>query len=137
MRMRLAVTLCLVALFAQVRAQSDASGRWRIDPPSADGQQVFFDFLIDGAEVTGTVGQTVLDVPLDGVAVYDGRIEANVISFKVRSRDGHRIITFTGSVQGDQIAFTREVEVRPGGTRGGLGIFGVGGPPRFTVKRVK
>jgi hypothetical protein len=137
MHLALAMLVCLVTLFAQVRAQTDVSGKWRIDPPPADRQQVFFDLAVDGAEVTGTVGQTVLDVPLDGVAIYEGRIEANVISFKTRSRDGHRIITFTGIVQDDQIAFTRQVDVRPGGTRGGLGIFGVGGPPRFTLKRVK
>ena len=98
---------------------------------------MIFDLTVDGDRVTGTVGQGVLNVPVMTAAIYEGRREANVVTFKARSPDGDRSITFTGTVDDDHIEFTRVVDVRPGGSRGGLGIFGAGGPPRFTVKRVK
>ena len=137
MRGSLTITACLLALCATVSAQSDVTGRWRSDPPSTNGQDVIFDLTVEGDRVTGTVGQGILDVPVMTAAIYDGRREADAVTFKARSPDGDRSVTFTGTVQGDQIAFTRVVDVRPGGSRGGLGIFGVGGPPRFTVTRVK
>ena len=137
MRGSLTIAVCLMASLAIVGAQSDITGRWRIDPPSTNGQDVIFDLTVEGNHVTGTVGQGILDVPVVTAAIYDGRREANAVTFKARSPDGDRSITFTGTVHGDQIAFTRVVDVQPGGRRGGLGIFGVGGPPRFTVKRVK
>ena len=51
------------------------------------------------------------------------------------SPDGDRTITFTATLQGDEIAFTRDVEVRPGGNRGGQGIFGSQGARAFTARR--
>lgn len=137
MRRSLTIAAYVVAWLAIVGAQSDITGRWRIDPPSANGQDVIFDLTVDGDRVTGTVGQGVLNVPVMTAAIYEGQQKANVVTFKARSPDGDRSITFTGTVDDDHIELTRVVDVRPGGSRGGLGIFGVGGPPRFTVKRVK
>ena len=137
MRTSLPIAACLVIFATAVGGQSDITGRWRIDPPSTDGQEVVFDLSVDGDRVTGTVGQSFMNVPIVSAAVYDGRREGNLVTFKARSPDGDRSVTFTGTAQGDEIAFTRVVEVRPGGRPGGLGILGVGGPPRFSVKRVK
>jgi hypothetical protein len=48
-----------------------------------------------------------------------------------------RIITFTGTLNGDEIAFVRTVQVKEGGAPGGAGLFGVGGPPAFVAVRAK
>jgi len=69
MRKGLAMSACLVAWFTTVGAQSDVTGEWRIDPPSGEGQYVIFDLAVDGARVTGTVGQRVLDVPVGAVSL--------------------------------------------------------------------
>ena len=137
MRKTFTIVACLVTFAATVGGQSDITGRWRIDPASTDGQEVIFDLRVDGDRVTGTVSQGLMNVAVVSASIYDGRREGDVLTFKARSPDGDRSVTFTGTAQGDEIAFTRVVDVRPGGRLGGLGILGVGGPPRFSVKRVK
>lgn len=86
---------------------------------------------VDGTTVTGSVS--------DGVGfsaeIYEGRIDANTVSFKARSADGDRTVTFVGTVRGDEIVFTREVQVRPGGDPGGNAILGAAGPREFTMAR--
>jgi hypothetical protein len=67
--------------------------------------------------------------------IYDGKIDGHVITFKLKSPDGDRTITFLGRLMGEEIAFMRRVEVRPGGNLGGPGIFGSAGPGTFTVTR--
>jgi hypothetical protein len=59
------------------------------------------------------------------------------MTFKVKSTDGDRTITFTGTVTGNQIDFTRDVEVVAGSNPGGLGLFGARGARRFSARRVK
>ena len=50
------------------------------------------------------------------VEIYDGTIHGNTISFKCSSpRGGDRTIRFIGEIQDDEITFTRDVQVRPGG----------------------
>ena len=80
--------------------------------------------------VTGTidVGQT------PGVPIVDGRVDKEKITFKA-SR-GDRTVTFVGTVKGDEIAFTRRVQVREGGTSGGRGLLGTEGPLTFTAIRI-
>jgi hypothetical protein len=70
-------------------------------------------------------------------AIYDGEIDGNKITFKCQDPWVHdRTITFTGIVNGDEITFTRQVVVRPGGDPGRNGIFGASGAARFTAQRV-
>jgi hypothetical protein len=109
-------------------AQTPFTGRWSIHFPGARGATI--DARTDGHTVIGTVatGPNVTDI-------YEGRIEGNVVSFKVTSPDGDRSVTFTGILDGDEIAFTRSVEVRPGGAPGGVGIFGLSAVREFTAKR--
>lgn len=62
-------------------------------------------------------------------------VGARNISFRVRTPDGDRVIRFNGTIDGDQIVFTRTVDVRPGGQPGGSGIFGAAGARTFTAQR--
>jgi uncharacterized membrane protein YhaH (DUF805 family) len=97
----------------------------------------------DGDKLSGTVQQgardssgysTSLTMP---AAIYDGEIDGNKIIFKCQDPWVHdRTITFTGIVNGDEITFTRQVVVRPGGDPGRNGIFGASGAARFTAQRV-
>jgi hypothetical protein len=61
------------------------------------------------------------------------------LSFRLKSPDGTRTITFTGRLQGDELNFTRDVAVVPGGNPGnpgGPGLFGGIGLRAFTAKRL-
>jgi len=95
----------------------------------------------DGAKLSGTVqqgargssGYTTLTMP---VAIYDGEIDGNKITFKCQDPGHDRTITFTGIVNGDEITFTRTVLVKPGGHPGSNGIFGASGAAEFTAQRI-
>jgi hypothetical protein len=115
--------------------QVDFTGKWQIDLPSAAGERWTFDLSVSGQTVTGTVTQGFPEFDTASVAIYDGTIAGNEITFKAKSPNGQRIVSFNGMAHGNEIAFTRTIEVPPGLYPGGLGIFGVGGPSKFTAKR--
>jgi hypothetical protein len=84
-----------------------------------------------GTKLTGSVQQT--GGPPGISQIFDGLVEGNSVSFKARSGDGSRTITFAGTRDGDSIAFKRTVEnVRPGVS--GAGIFGASGAAVFTAR---
>jgi uncharacterized membrane protein YhaH (DUF805 family) len=96
----------------------------------------------DGVKLSGTAQQgahdssgynTTLTMP---VAIYDGEIDGNRITFKCQDPGHDRTITFAGIVNGDEITFTRTVLVKPGGSPGMNGIFGASGAARFAAQRV-
>jgi hypothetical protein len=64
--------------------------------------------------------------------IYDGKADGDRISFKLRTPDGGRVITFTGTRNGDRIAFTRSAEVLRGDP-GRDGILGANGATQFTA----
>jgi hypothetical protein len=53
------------------------------------------------------------------------------------SPDGARTITFTGKLQADAIAFSRDVETVAGGRIGGPGLFGGIGPRTIIARRIE
>ncbi len=121
-----------IAISAASNEQDRFVGTWHADIPAA----ITIALDIAGTAVNGTV-RLVTAATAAVIDIFDGRIAANVIAFKVTSPDGGRTITFTGTVAGDEMAFTREVEVRPGGAPGGQGIFGASGPRTFIAKRAR
>jgi len=100
---------------------------------------------VDDGKVTGTVSQGSTDfmrqrhTDVTGpVAIYDGFVERDTVSFKCNSLDGgDRTILFTGKIDGNEIVFTREVKLRPGGNPGDEGIFGLSGATHFTATRAQ
>ena len=76
------------------------------------------------------------NLPASPVPIFDGRIEGGTIRFKAISPDGARTITFSGTLSGEELDFTREVAVPPGAANGREGVFGVLGPNAFAAKRV-
>ena len=104
------------------------AGTWR-----ADGLPWTVELVLDGMKLTGTVDQDADGV--DPAPIFDGRRDGQTVTFKARSADGDRTITFTGTVTGDEIGFRRVVQIREGGAPGGRGIFGGSGPQHFTARR--
>jgi hypothetical protein len=100
---------------------------------------------VDEGKVTGTVSQSSTDfmhqrhTDITGpVEIYDGFVERDVVSFKCNSPDGgDRTMLFTGKIEGNEIDFTRQVKLRPGGNPGDDGIFGLAGAAHFTATRAQ
>lgn len=97
-------------------------------------------------EVEDTPFSIVLEVKADAVGgmlvlgpnkfiISDGSVNGDRVVFRVSSPDGARTVTFTGNRQGDQIRFTRDVQLREGAPPGGAGLMGLNGPPEFRARR--
>ena len=106
-------------------------GRWTAVLPNLQAD-ISIALKLEDARVGGD-----LTVGTEKVPVLSGSVNGNRITFAVKSPNGVRTVTFTGTVAGDEIVFERRVEVPPGGAPGGTGIFGVSGPPTFVAVREK
>jgi hypothetical protein len=110
-------------------AQNGLSGTWR-----AEGQPSMpwtFVLTVSGTTVNGTA-------VMSGGApapIFDGRTDGRSVILRARSADGDRTVTFSGTLAGDALTFTREVQVRDGGSPGGNGLFGTLGPKQFVARR--
>ena len=120
-----------IAIAASGDRNSPFAGTWH---GSIQGPGITL--TVDGTLVTGAIS-FVTAASARALEVFDGRIDERTLTFKVMSPDGDRTITFTATLQGDEMAFTRNVEVRPGGNRGGQGIFGSQGARAFTARRAQ
>lgn len=105
--------LCALAiLFAgsqSARAQTGVTGTWRAEGVGKGAWTVAL--RTDGRRLSGTVSScTSLPVP-----IYEGKIDGNAITFKCKSLDGDRIISFAGRINGDEITFAWGKEIRDGG----------------------
>jgi hypothetical protein len=129
------VVLILFATCAPTFAQDGPAGTWRaVDVPS--GSPWTFEFKADERKLTGTARQATGPA----VEISAGRINGSTIVFKTtRCPDPcATTLTFTGTVNGDEIKFTRIVQVKQGGLRTGTGLFGASpsSVQKFTAKRV-
>jgi len=116
---------CAGALAAQQPAATNLAGLWEVDD-----QVWLIELEVTGSTVTGKVRQG----NQEGV-IYEGTVAGDAITFKVKSPDGARLISFTGKIAGDVIAFTRSVTIAEGAPGGGAGIMGGAGPMQFTARR--
>jgi len=136
---------CVVVMFgfaAAASAQSGVTGTWRTQGVGAGTWTV--DLRADGSRLTGRVSAcTSLPVEID-----DGRIQGNTITFRCQSGDGDRVISFTGTMNGDTIALAWKQDVRAGGAAHATDtaldpqdlnareMFGTSTPPAFSVTRI-
>jgi hypothetical protein len=92
-----------------------------------------FQLKQDGTKLTGTIEQNgALRGPVD---IYEGTLNGAAISFKAKSPDGARAITFTGTIKGDEITLNRLTEIITNASPGGTGLFGTNAAPQFTIRR--
>jgi hypothetical protein len=109
-------------------------------PPTATGFAGFWTFDVPGQLVltveAGAVKGELIQGP-NKMPLADATISGDSITFTVKSPDGDRTVTFTGTLRGDEITFARKTVVREGGNPGGAGIVGANGPPEVVAKRAK
>jgi hypothetical protein len=105
------LALCVVA------AAADVAGKWTAQVPGRGGEtrEAVFQFKVDGEKLTGTMSDS-----RGEVAIADGKVSGDTITFSVETQRGKR--TYTGKVSGGEIKFKR--------------VGGQGGSQEFTAKRV-
>jgi hypothetical protein len=107
-----------------VKQSGVASAPWRIE------------LWLNGNTVTGSAGQTNNGIyspqPIDA-----GFADGNTVSFRSANMGAgaRRRVTFTGTIDGDQLTLNRAVEILPAGRTNGRGLFGANGPAQFTAVR--
>jgi pimeloyl-ACP methyl ester carboxylesterase len=123
---KLQPTMLVMVVTSADRRNSSFIGRWE----SAISLPVGYtaNFRIAGNQMTGS-----FDAAQQTFPIFDGRVDGNTIAFKVMSPDNDRTITFTGTLEGETITFTRDVAIRPGGAPGGAALFGAGAARTFTA----
>jgi hypothetical protein len=90
------MTILLVASFALLAA--DVSGKWTFEAPGRGGKA-------DGSTLTGTMPAGGRGGAGDPIAISDGKVDGNNISFTVkREMNGNTMITkYDGVVSGDEL----------------------------------
>ncbi|MEJ2111021.1 MAG: hypothetical protein P8Z37_14150 [Acidobacteriota bacterium] len=122
--------LCLLGIYT-VAIAADIDGKWESERPGRQGgapSVTTYTFKADGSKLTGTIsGGRGGDVE-----ITDGKIEGNEFSFTVvRSFNGNEMKqNYKGTISGDELTMTMEMEGgfgggAPGGGPGG----GMGAPP--------
>ncbi len=123
----IAVTVLGIALASAIAA--DVTGTWVAEFPGKGGDtmKMTFNLKADGANLTGTmVGAMGNENPIS-----EGKVEGNNVSFAVKVSFGENEMkmNYKGTVAGDEMKLTMEME-------GGMG--GPGGKPmELTAKRQK
>jgi hypothetical protein len=111
-------------------APTGIAGTWRFE---AEQDSWTATLKAEGSKLTGTVTSCASNrVAID---IFEGQVDGNAITFKCKSLNGVRTLTFTGKVSGDEIAVTWE-QAGAGGNGADAFIFGESAPRQFTLKRV-
>jgi hypothetical protein len=102
-----------------VASAADISGKWTADVPGGRGPvATTFMFMQSGSGLTGSI-----DAGRGANMIADGKVDGNTVTFSttIAGRDGTpNKQTYTGTIKGDSIDFTRE---------------GGRGPVMFTAKK--
>ncbi|HXE80572.1 MAG TPA: hypothetical protein VNK41_07460 [Vicinamibacterales bacterium] len=98
---RLALALSFIAAAGTAAVAADIGGRWQgtVDTPNGP-VEVVYNFAVDGEQLTGTaIG------PEGEVAIENGKISGDVVTFSITMHDG-ALVTHEGTLAGEQIAMT-------------------------------
>jgi hypothetical protein len=104
-----AFVLCLLALPAIGSAQNSVDGKWTGEIQGGRGPQpVTLTLKADGGKLTGTV----LGGRGGEVTIEEGTIAGTALKFKTKQmgRGGEVVFNWSGTLKGDEIAFTRQAE---------------------------
>ena len=100
------VLVFLLALSSLALAQSAIDGTWAGEAPGGRGpQQVTLTLKADGGKVSGNVGGG----RGGPITITDGTLSGSTVKFKTKQqgRGGEVTLNWTGTVKGDEIAFSR------------------------------
>jgi hypothetical protein len=117
--------MALLAFAAMGAMAADVDGTWTasVQGPNNQTFDMKFNLKADGDKLTGT-----MSAPQGGdVAIEDGKVDGNKVSFKVKRQMGDNtfVLNYKGTVSGDEMKLTSS---REGSDR----------PPReMTAKRAK
>ena len=106
------VAAVLVAAFAVVAGAADVSGTWTAEFDSQIGVQKYvYTFKVEGEKLTGEAVAERMGQKEGPVALKDGSVKGDRIAFtEPLSFQGQELaITYTGTIAGDEIKFTRKV----------------------------
>ena len=111
-------------------AQTGPTGSWKVEGVGNPFPWKAV-FRSDGTRLFGAVSSC--SSGPGSYEIFEGKIDGNMITFNCTSPVGQALVTFKGTVEGDEIAFTWDVR---GPRVANNALFGVSAPPRFTSKRV-
>ena len=99
-------TVLLVASLALMAA--DVSGKWTFEQPGRGGnpgRPVTITLKADGSTLTGTMPAGGRGGPADPIAISDGKVDGNNISFTVKrdTPNGSMVTKYEGTVNGDEM----------------------------------
>ena len=114
-----------------VNPTNSPDGRWTA--ATAGAGPWTFEFKSEGNVLTGSVRQN--GPPESPMMISAGKVDGTRITFNVTSPDGARTITFAGRVNGGEISFVRQFNVKAGGSRGGNDLYGMVSALQFVAKR--
>jgi hypothetical protein len=113
-----------VPLLAQV-PPAGVAGTWEVEDTP-------FSIVLDVKD--GAVSRQLVQ-NANKTAIAEGTVSGDTVTFRATSPDGARTVTFVGKLTGDEMLFTREVEMREGAPLGGAGLMGANGPTEFRARR--
>ena len=106
-RRSVAMLLFVIAMVGPVHA-ADVTGTWTAQTPSRSGgtEPTTFELRADGQKLTGRVRTSGRDYP-----IQDGTVDGDMVRFHFTVNIGREVkFLHTGTVAGDEIRFTRELE---------------------------
>ena len=110
--LRSMVAVVLVAAFAGLARAADVSGTWTAEFDSQIGVQKYvYTFKVEGEKLTGEAVAERMGQKEPAVVLKDGSVKGDQIAFtEPLNFQGQEVsITYTGTIAGDEIKFTRKV----------------------------
>ena len=125
----LAMTVVILGMAMATAVAADVTGKWTSEREGRGGETMTtnWTFKAEGTTLTGTMGG-----PMGENAIEEGKIDGDNISFVIKMDFGGNAMTmkFNGTVAGDEINMTMEMEGGMGGKPGGK-------PFEMTLKRAE
>ena len=118
----LAMAVVVFGMALATAVAADVDGKWISEREGRGGETMTttFTFKADGSNLTGTVSN-----PMGGGEdpIEDGKIDGSNISFarKMSFQGNEMTFKYKGTVEGDEIKLTMEIEGGMGGPGGGPG----------------
>lgn len=94
----------MLAVAGAVALGADVTGKWK--GASDTGREIVFDLKADGGKLAGTVtfDQTTVR------EIFDGKVDGDSLSFRMRSLYGGSTLTVTGKLKADELHLRIESE---------------------------